>query len=335
MRYTQDMQWIRKHFLLLFALLVIYAGFLFTHVWQSNRAVLGAKANLVLFEEPLAGKDPILSLVGTAQQSIDITMYLLSDREIIQSLLTACGHGIRVRVLLEQHPFGGGNVNEQTMRLLSGSCVQVQWANPAFPLTHEKTIILDERLVFILDQNLTKSAFVKNREYNVFDSNPQDVFEAEKVFTADWNRTQYQPGTSHLLIGPVNARSGIFSLLTSAQHTIQIESEVIGDPSVVHFLEEKAKTVTIEIIVPSFSQVRANSQIAKQFLQHGIMVKTIKNPYMHAKLLLIDGREAYIGSINLTTQSMDENREVGILIEQPDVIAQLQTSFLSDWDIAQ
>lgn len=329
------MQWVRKQFIVILAVFFVYTAFLFSHVSNSPRAVLGAKANLMLYEEPMAGKDPILSTIQTSQKFIDVTVYLLSDKEIINSLRDACQRGVRVRVLLEQHPFGGENVNEKTMQLLSGSCVQMRWANPSFSLTHEKTMVIDGRVVFILNQNLTTSAFVKNREYDILDADPEDVSAIEKLFTADWERTSYQLDTSHLLVSPLNARAEMVSLLTSANRTIQIEVEVLDDPSIVRTLEEKAKTVAIQIIFPSYAQISANSRVAKQLLQHGILVKTLHSPYIHAKLVLVDGEKAYVGSINLTTQSMDENREVGMLIEQPDIVAQLQTSFLADWSIAQ
>ena len=39
-----------------------------------------------------------------------------------------------------------------------------------------------------------------------------------------------------------------------------------------------------------------------------------KSPYLHAKIIIRDGKNAYLGSHNLSTNSIDNNREVGILI---------------------
>lgn len=39
-----------------------------------------------------------------------------------------------------------------------------------------------------------------------------------------------------------------------------------------------------------------------------------KKPYLHAKVILRDGKYAYIGSHNLTTNSLDNNRELGVFL---------------------
>jgi phosphatidylserine/phosphatidylglycerophosphate/cardiolipin synthase-like enzyme len=55
---------------------------------------------------------------------------------------------------------------------------------------------------------------------------------------------------------------------------------------------------------------------------------------MHAKMILSDDTKAYIGSINFSAQSMDENRELGIILTQADSIQKLTTTFETDWESA-
>ena len=45
---------------------------------------------------------------------------------------------------------------------------------------------------------------------------------------------------------------------------------------------------------------------------------------LHAKLLVVDGRRALVGSANLTHRALTANLEAGVLIEDPDVAAQLE-----------
>ena len=138
-----------------------------------------------------------------------------------------------------------------------------------------------------------------------------------------------------MLVSPITSRLALSTLLASAKQTLFIETEVIDDPAMVRLLEEKSAAVAIHIILPSFTQISANKHVAQKLIQHGIFVKTLSSPYIHAKLIVKDGQQAYVGSLNLTTQSMDANREVGILISQQDIISRLQERFLSDWDSAQ
>ncbi len=54
-------------------------------------------------------------------------------------------------------------------------------------------------------------------------------------------------------------------------------------------------------------------------------------PYMHAKTMIVDGRLAYLGSIDLQTASTSEDRELGILLREPRFIAQFSRQLRSDW----
>lgn len=45
---------------------------------------------------------------------------------------------------------------------------------------------------------------------------------------------------------------------------------------------------------------------------------------LHAKLLVVDGRRALVGSANLTPQALTANLEAGVLIEDPDLAAEFE-----------
>jgi len=326
---------LRKRLFLLVALLLVYCAFFFTHLHTSKQSpVLGVSTNLFLFEEPLAGKDPIIAAINTSTKEVDMEVYLLSDKDVVASLLAACQRGVVVKVMLEEHPFGGGNVNQKSKQTFDNSCVHMQWTNPAFSLTHEKTIVIDNAEVFILNQNLTTSSFTKNREFDVVDTNSADVLEIKKIFDADWNRTSFSQTNDNLVISPNSSREKLSTLLSSSTKSIDIEMEVVNDPDIIHLLESKAGAVVIRLIVPSVSQISANKKAIIRLQQNGILVKILKNPYIHAKLILVDNKKAYIGSINFTTQSMDSNREVGILLSQQDSIAELVQYFSEEWELA-
>ena len=39
-------------------------------------------------------------------------------------------------------------------------------------------------------------------------------------------------------------------------------------------------------------------------------MKTVKKPYLHAKVFLIDGERVILGSANMTQNALDNNREI-------------------------
>jgi cardiolipin synthase len=120
-------------------------------------------------------------------------------------------------------------------------------------------------------------------------------------------------------------------MLSSAASEIDVEMEVITDKNIISTLETKAKTAKIMMIIPDFQKVSANQPFARQLEDSGIDVRTISSPYIHAKLIVTDDNKAYVGSINFTTQSMDENRELGIIISEAGVVQNLTESFDADW----
>lgn len=53
---------------------------------------------------------------------------------------------------------------------------------------------------------------------------------------------------------------------------------------------------------------------------------------LHSKVFIIDGRRAIVGSLNFDMRSAHVNAELGILFEQPDLIAELLATFDQDSD---
>lgn len=53
--------------------------------------------------------------------------------------------------------------------------------------------------------------------------------------------------------------------------------------------------------------------------------------YIHAKLLIVDGHQALVSSQNLSPGSLGYNRELGIAVTTPAIVAQLAGDFASDY----
>lgn len=326
------MAFLKKHIILFLLLFVVYSVYLVTQtIPHHNVQVLGTQANLALFEEPEDGRAPLITAIQHAHSEILVEVYLLSDKQIIQALDDADNRHVAVKVMLEEHPFGGGTINSKTYKQLQADDIPVKWTNTAFALTHEKAMVIDNSEAFILSQNLTTSAFSKNREYDIFDTNAQDVKEIRNMFIADWGRTTFSPTDENLVISPVTSRDRLTALIQNANKNIALEIEDINDTRIVDLLAEKAKIMPVEIITPTFSQVASNKKALEELQQAGAKVKMVSSPYIHAKLLIVDNAKAYVGSVNFSSQSMDENRELGIVIAQPDVVRQLCQDFADDW----
>jgi phosphatidylserine/phosphatidylglycerophosphate/cardiolipin synthase-like enzyme len=305
----------------------------------------GATQGLQVFVEPDAGDSVITSAIQGAQKSVWVEMYLLTDRKIIDALEEAAHNHIDVRVMLETHPYGGGSVSPtETLDRLQAAGVQTKSTNPTFALTHEKGMVIDNKTAFITTANYTLSALgsgssTENREYGIIDTNQQDVQSVTDIFNADWNRSSVQLSDPNLVVSPINSRTTFESLIDSAHKSLQIEAEEMQDSAIEQALTKAAQRgVQVQVILPSSSSTSSessgsdnNSQGIQTIKQGGAKVEEDPHLYMHAKIIVVDGQKAFVGSENISTASLEQNRELGILVSDQGILSTLQQTFQQDW----
>ena len=295
-----------------------------------------------VFVEPNSGDGFLTNAIRRAQKSVWLEMYLLSDRNILYALEETAHRGIDVRVMLEPHPVGGGSSPRRTLDELSAAGAQVKDSSPSFSLTHEKGMIIDGNIAYIMTSNFTRAALggssgssgTRNREYDIVDTNMQDVQAVIAIFNADWNRMDAQFHDANLVVSPTNSRSDFVSLINNAHKSLLIEGEEMNDSGIENALTNAAKRgVQVQVILPkpSGSSSDSNKQGIDQISQGGVRVEEDPHLYMHAKIIVQDGHLAFVGSENISTQSLDQNRELGILVSDTNVLNTLQQAFQQDW----
>jgi len=94
--------------------------------------------------------------------------------------------------------------------------------------------------------------------------------------------------------------------------------------------------VQVEVILPSASTSSgdSNSQGIATIKQSGVQVREDSQLYMHAKIIVVDNGVAFVGSENISAQSLDQNRELGIIVSDSSVLNRLQTTFQYDWGVS-
>lgn len=301
----------------------------------------GGAVGVTIFVEPQAGEAPVLQAIRGAQSSVWVEVYLLTDRNVIYALEDAAQRGVDTRVLLELNPYGAGTTTPtQTLQELQAAGVKAEGANPAFHYTHEKAMIVDGATLYIMTANLTKSglggsSYADNREYGVIDSAAADVREATAIFQADWARTAPTLSDPNLVVSPVNARQRLLAFINGAQTTLLVEDEEMYDTQSAQALVAAAKRgVHVEVVLPPPSGSSGPGANVATLLQGGVHVRYITSVYMHAKMMVADGRLAFVGSENFSANSLDDNRELGILIADQSAIATLTRTFAGDWSSA-
>jgi hypothetical protein len=99
-----------------------------------------------------------------------------------------------------------------------------------------------------------------------------------------------------------------------------------------HLTSAAAKGVDVQVVM-SLGQTGkdANAPGLQKIQAGGVMTCLVKSPYIHAKIIVADNSSSFVGSENFSPTSLDHNRELGILTQDPGVISQLTASFEKDW----
>lgn len=307
----------------------------------TSTTAIGTGVNgLNVIVEPDAGLDPVVNAIRGAKKSVWLEMYLLTNKTIVSALEEDANDGVDVRVMLEPDPTGVGSTQpKETRDKLNAAHVKAQFSDPAFSLTHEKGMIIDNSTAYIMTTNFTNAALgagsgTLNREYDIIDTNASDVQAVAAIFQADWEHSTANFSDSNLVVSPVNSRNDFMTLIESARQTLVIEAEEMKDSSIEQALvSAERRGVKIEVILPapSGSARDTNQSGINTIKDGGISVREDHHLYMHAKIIVVDGNEAFVGSENISTQSLDKNRELGLLISDSTVLGTLQQTFQTDW----
>lgn len=290
--------------------------------------VAAGEGGVALFVEPEDGRAPVLAEISAAMRTIDLQVYILTDDEIIAALEGAAARGVQVRVMIEEHPFGGGGDEAAVVERLEDAGIQVQWGPREFSFSHIKTMVVDGRIALIMTLNLSGNAFRANRDFGVITTEPSHVAQAAGIFEADW--TGGAPPGGPLIVSPINSRPELVALIDGADATLDVYAEVVRDRAIVEALMAAANRGVVVRLIMS-TETFESDPVRLELVAAGVEVRLVDNPYIHAKMLLADGTRAFVGSQNLTETSLDENRELGLILTDPINVGRLRAVFAADF----
>ncbi len=296
---------------------------------------VSAEAPIELIVEPDDGVAPVRAAITGAQHSIDLVVYELDDDEIEQALCTAKAGGVVVRVLLENINSYGRHPNQKAYDALNSCNVEVKWAPSYFALVHQKTLITDNTRAIVMTFNLMSKYYASSRDFGIIDTDPKDVAAIAGAFTADWSGQRtvasngsdlvWSPGSAPVLLGLINSASSTLDI-----YTLELEDERVNDALKAAAL----RGVRVRVVM---TYATGWKRALNELTQAGVVAHTYASSakrFIHAKVIVADSSEAFVGSENFSRQSLDANRELGLLITKPAIVSELQATFAGDWAAA-
>ncbi len=164
---------------------------------------------------------------------------------------------------------------------------------------------------------------------------------------------------ARLVVGPDTALDpdGLLGLLASARDRVWIEAFYLEDlwdgvssPFVEAAFDAARRGVSVRILLDgsewsltdAAETDEGNDAVAERLnararsegvgLEARILAPTGHVERVHNKGAVVDGRTVLVSSVNWAHASATENREVGVILEDPATAARLEAAFLQDWE---
>jgi cardiolipin synthase A/B len=283
--------------------------------------------------------EPIVAAIHGTSHTLRVKMFVFSDPTLLKAVLAAKRRGVNVRVMLNPARRSGEQDNEPTRQALERVGIDVKDANPAFDLTHEKSMVVDDHTAFIASLNWATKNMTETRDYAVVTTSGHEAAEIVECFETDWQRGAFTPREqSQLVWCPGPGRDRISRFIDEARHTLFVQNERFQDMLIierlvraarrgvkVHVMARPPHTLKRDKLVEGVGGLRVMDDV-------GIKVHKLKHLKLHGKMLLADGVGAIVGSINFAAGSLDGRRELAIEVRDDEVVDRLHKVARHDWE---
>ncbi|MFJ1751822.1 phosphatidylserine/phosphatidylglycerophosphate/cardiolipin synthase family protein [Kitasatospora sp. NPDC088134] len=276
----------------------------------------------------------VYAFISSATSSVDVTMYELRDTAAVSALVNRQKAGVKVRVVLDG---AHTSVNSSAYNALKAAGAGVVYSSSAYVYTHQKTITVDAARSLVMTGNLDAGYYANDRDFGVFDTDPADVAAIERVFAADYARTAVTPTDGdHLVWSPTDSQTRLLALINGARHSLDVEQLEFGDTALVNAVAAAAgRGVAVRVVGMNPSSYGSQFD---QVLAAGGRVVTydgVNGLYVHAKTVTADygtaGARVFAGSENFSDNSLNHNRELGLIVDDPDVLNGVESAFAADF----
>lgn len=290
---------------------------------------------------PDDGVGAVVGLIDEAREQLLLKQFKLQSLAVEEALRRALERGVNVRVMLNPHTSGGDRWNDEAFARLQSWGIETAWTSEAFPVTHEKSMVIDRNTALVASFNLADKYFTETRDYGVLTYNADVVEQVIAGFEADWHRTFFQPDLGVGLVwSSAHSRGQMARIVDAAERTLWIQHPKFVDAVILErIISARERGVKVRVlcggkhgisdwdIYDTFSSLR----VMERF---DVKVRRQQQPKLHAKLILVDGVFAQTGSMNIDRSAFDLRRELGIESDAPEVVARLRDTFEADWKAA-
>jgi len=243
--------------------------------------------------------DVLLSTIEAAKSAIEMQIYALSDKKIIQTLKTKSA-------LIPIHIYYDPKASLDLSKKLGPQILTT--AAKTHALMHRKITLVDVDQVLVGSANYTPSSLYWH--YNILFGIRSKIL-LDFLKKNERGSQEFEQGLCFLL--PDYKNRALFALIREidkAQSSLKLAMFSLSHPSILHALEKAAKRgVDISLYIDKLNLTKPSEPL-KQFIAQCRKVYTQNSPVLlHHKLCLIDNRLVIGGSANWTKSGFKKNEE--------------------------
>ena len=313
----------------------------------------------------------LLDLIGSSRCRVDLMMFSWDDdaagRPVAAALIERARAGVAVRVTVDRGSFVSGEDNAHVTRgcptyldaLRATPNVQVIEApGPFLRFDHRKVAVFDDRVVWTGGMVLTGPSLFRWHNFAFLVEGPA-VPQFAALFAERWDALGGCPApvcpqaataaevVPNAMVRVVRTddhirtlKEAVYGAVDTARRHIYLENCYFSDQILVKKLvAARARGVDVRAILTMRGDVRLLNEyaglMANRLLRGGVRVYLY--PAMtHVKAMSVDGTLAYVGTGNFDELSLRNNREVGLTVRGPALIAEIEENlFLHDMSVSE
>jgi len=255
---------------------------------------------------PEERRGAIVDIIRQARSRIGLSLFRGNDHAIFDELARAVSRGVQVDVLVTSRAKGKKKL-KKLWEALESTGAHVFPHTDSVVKYHAKYLVADDGPALVTSLNFTRKCFAKTCDAIAVTHDPDIVKGLCELMAADREGRPIPDALpQRLIIGPERARKQITGLIEQARSSIRIIDAKLTDPGLVALLRaRRAAGIAVDVYDANrYAGLRT-----------------------HGKMMLIDGRVAIVGSVALAALSLDFRREVALVMEAPEAIADMEELF--------
>ncbi|GAK06999.1 phosphatidylserine/phosphatidylglycerophosphate/cardiolipin synthase family protein [Geomicrobium sp. JCM 19038] len=338
---------------ILFVILVVldFRGGRSKHQAQATDAVITSKRNgkAELIDDGQVFFNTLFRDIETAHDHVHLSFFIWKEGRIGEQLLALCERKARdgVQVLILVDRLGSAITKQVKTRVEQSGVVFAYTHSPKFPhwfynanrRYHRKIAVIDQRTAYIGGFNVGDEYIGKNPKYGFW----RDLHiriegtildDIQQRFLDDWEGAR-APKPNLTTTPSDKVGKEVFQLFYSegkgvidklnewfnrAEHSITIVTPYFIPSKVLHhtLMSKARKGISVKILIPDIEDHPFVKSAAYAYLpslmEAGCKFYRYTDGFYHGKAIVIDGKEAQIGSANFDKRSFHLNDELDLVV---------------------